>query len=217
MLPLSKSATEAFEIIARNPTFQLPNTRLFFKQKLFDLVMKHLIKPDVQLDAIALKAVGTLLGNLPMVLLRTNIAKVGPILFQCLQLDDPATVSVALEILKKFIVDQDQFCKDRIQYLIPQCLELSQFKEKLVRETAEDFIVFTWGLMLALYFLQKIRVLALECLFNMSKYPTYLLLPFKLDVQFGLQAALDDHKRLVRTAAVRARTCWFLIDAPSKD
>lgn len=51
----------------------------------------------------------------------------------------------------------------------------------------------------------------------MSKYPTYLLLPFKQDVLFNTIAALDDHKRLVRAAAVKTRTKWFLIDSPIKE
>lgn len=59
--------------------------------------------------------------------------------------------------------------------------------------------------------MQKVRIDALECLLYATKYPPFLLLPFKQDVVLGLQAALDDHKRLVRNAAVAARLQWFVV------
>lgn len=61
------------------------------------------------------------------------------------------------------------------------------------------------------------RILALECLLYTTKYPPFLLLPFKQDVLTALQAALDDHKRLVRSAAVAARLQWFLIGTSKSD
>lgn len=64
---------------------------------------------------------------------------------------------------------------------------------------------------------QHIRIMALRCLLSLSKYPTYLLIPFKQDVLYSTIPALDDHKRLVRSAAVEARTRWFLIDSPIKE
>lgn len=38
-----------------------------------------------------------------------------------------------------------------------------------------------------------------------------MILPHAQDVSFGLQKALDDHKRLVRNEAVLARNQWFLV------
>lgn len=64
---------------------------------------------------------------------------------------------------------------------------------------------------------QHIRLKALKSLVAVCKYPTFLLIPFKQDVLFATVAALDDHKRLVRAAAVEARTKWFLIDSPMKE
>lgn len=42
-------------------------------------------------------------------------------------------------------------------------------------------------------------------------------MPFKQDVLFSTVPALDDHKRIVRAAAVEARTKWFLLDSPIKE
>lgn len=45
-------------------------------------------------------------------------------------------------------------------------------------------------------------------------YPTYVLLPYKMDVIYGLIDAIDDKKRLVRKEAVDTRSKWYMIDAP---
>uniref|UniRef100_A0A1A9VAD7 MMS19 nucleotide excision repair protein n=1 Tax=Glossina austeni TaxID=7395 RepID=A0A1A9VAD7_GLOAU len=52
---------------------------------------------------------------------------------------------------------------------------------------------------------------------NHLSYPTYLLLPHRMDVILELASALDDPKRLVRNAAVRARNSWYLIGAPGTE
>lgn len=61
------------------------------------------------------------------------------------------------------------------------------------------------------------RIAALELLYDITKYPTYVLLPHKVDVTLVLADALDDPKRLVRNAAVKARNAWYLVGAPSGD
>lgn len=58
---------------------------------------------------------------------------------------------------------------------------------------------------------QDIRINSINILSAITKYPAFQILPFSQDVLFGLQPALDDHKRLVRSAAVLARNQWFLI------
>lgn len=60
-------------------------------------------------------------------------------------------------------------------------------------------------------------MLALRCLLAVCKFPTYVLIPFKQEVLYSTVAATDDHKRLVRAAAVEMRTRWFLIDSPIKE
>lgn len=58
---------------------------------------------------------------------------------------------------------------------------------------------------------QNIRIGAINILSGVSAYPAFIVLPFAQDVLHGLLPALDDNKRLVRSAAVLARNQWFLI------
>lgn len=55
-------------------------------------------------------------------------------------------------------------------------------------------------------------MLALNILANIpTVYPTVAIVPFKHDVLYGLIPCIDDHKRLVRSVAVRARSIWFVV------
>lgn len=78
-----------------------------------------------------------------------------------------------------------------------------QFINLIFKEPALIIFVFI--------FFQNIRIDAVNILSSITKYPAFVILPFAPDVLFGLQAALDDHKRLVRNAAVLARNQWFLV------
>lgn len=62
---------------------------------------------------------------------------------------------------------------------------------------------------------QQVRILSLNLLYDITKYPTFVLLTYKMDVVLDLANALDDPKRLVRNAAVQARNAWYLVGAPS--
>lgn len=64
---------------------------------------------------------------------------------------------------------------------------------------------------------QQVRIEALELLLEITKYPTYVLLPHKVDVTLALAPALDDPKRLVRNIAVDARNAWYLVGSPGGD
>lgn len=55
---------------------------------------------------------------------------------------------------------------------------------------------------------------ALECLSNLTAFPTFLLLPYKEQVTYEIVPALDDSKRLVRNAAGKTRLKWCLIGTP---
>ena len=59
------------------------------------------------------------------------------------------------------------------------------------------------------------RLTALVCLTELTRVPFARLFPFRDRVVVGLQAALDDPKRVVRRAAVIARNEWALVSAAS--
>lgn len=46
---------------------------------------------------------------------------------------------------------------------------------------------------------------------RLSSVPRHVLLPHRNSVLYALRCALDDHKRVVRTAAARARGLWFAL------
>lgn len=131
---VSASAAEAFECLAQSSQIFLPNVRMFYKQKLFDLVCKNLIAPQSQLDRVQLKALSGVLGELSPVVLRMHLAKLAPILFQCLDHEDHQTIHTGLKLFFRLIDTDEKFCQDHIQFLIPQFLKLSQFKGDLVSQ-----------------------------------------------------------------------------------
>lgn len=64
---------------------------------------------------------------------------------------------------------------------------------------------------------QKVRITALNLLHDITKYPTFVLLPYKFDVVLDLATALDDPKRLVRNAAVLTRNAWYMVGSPTAE
>lgn len=107
---------------------------MFYKQKFFDIVCKNLISSEIELDAVQLKALGRVLGELSPVVLRMHLSKVGNILFRNLEHRDPQTVQSTLKIFLRLLETDEKFCQDRIQFLISHFLQLSQFKGSMVSQ-----------------------------------------------------------------------------------
>lgn len=120
------------ECLARSPEIYLANQRMFFKQQLFDLVNKTLVISNVQLDAVQLRALSRVMSELSPVVLRMHLATMGPILFRCLDDEDPQTIHTGLKLFHRLIETDAKFCQDHIQFLIPQFLKLAQMKRNLV-------------------------------------------------------------------------------------
>lgn len=186
---LGNTAVLAFEVLAAEfPQLHLPLIKNLFKQKLFISVMKKMEdKTDRYLDT-HLKALVLIYKIAPHVALKMNIQTVGPILLKCLLQTDENAVINALKIIGRFVETEDHFFRDHLQTLVPQLLKLSVHESSMY-----------------------VRIHALHCILSTTKYPPFLLLPFKQDVILGLRGTLDDHKRLVRNAAVAARLQWYLV------
>ncbi|XP_058454827.1 MMS19 nucleotide excision repair protein isoform X2 [Malaya genurostris] len=192
---LGHIAAFAFEILsAEFPQLHLPLIKNLFKQKLFVLVMKKLEHKLENTAENHLRALVQVYEIAPHLVLKMNINKVGPIVLKCLLLSNDKALETTLKIILHFIKDEDSFFRDHLQTLVPQLLKLSTYDSDM-----------------------QVRIRALECLHFATKYPPFLLLPYKQEVVLGLQSSLDDHKRLVRNAAVTARLQWFLVGTDSSN
>lgn len=188
---LSTAAALAFEIISLEyPNLHLPVLKHLFKQKIFVLAMKFLESKIEKFSEHHLTAMAHVLQITPHQVLKMNLEKVGPILFKCIQLEapHPKAIFLSLKIINQFILDKSQYMCDHLQHLVKQLLALTTFKGSM-----------------------EVRILSLTCLKNLTVYPLFNLVPYKGEVCLELEQALDDHKRLVRAAAVATRMAWYFL------
>ncbi|XP_055905628.1 MMS19 nucleotide excision repair protein [Eupeodes corollae] len=192
---LCSAAKLAFNIIsAEYPEIHLPWVRFLFKQKFFNVIYSKISHKLESFSENHLNAFIYILKAMPHGVLKINIEKIGPVLFKCLELNEITTVQISTEICENFVKTKDVYFSGHLNHLVPQCIKLSQFKSSM-----------------------HIRTTALNLLYEITKYPTYFLIPLKMDVVLGLSSALDDQKRLVRSAAVKASNAWFLVGEPIGD
>ncbi|EDW84761.1 uncharacterized protein Dwil_GK12962 [Drosophila willistoni] len=193
---LSTAAAVAFDILAAEfPELDLPVVKFLYKQKFFHTIMGKMGNKLANYCVQHLKAFIYVLKATPMAVIKLNIEKLGPLLFKSLEEpNDAKSLCIALGICEKFVQQQDAYFQGHLNHLIPICLELSKNKEQHT---------------------MQVRIAALQLLYDITKYPTFVLLPHKVDVTLAMAAALDDPKRLVRNVAVKARNAWFLIGAPN--
>ncbi|OAD54066.1 MMS19 nucleotide excision repair protein like protein, partial [Eufriesea mexicana] len=166
------------------------NVKIFYKQRVFE----HLIKKDSEFENTSrqnyLSALIQLLEDVPEELLFMYLTKLVPLLIESLSLDNEQLIFVTLTMLNLLLESKHNIFSDKIQCFIPRLLKLFMYKT------------------------MKVRIAALECLTNYCNYPTILINTYKQDVLEKLLIPIDDRKRLVRKAAVKARTRWFLVGAP---
>jgi DNA repair/transcription protein MET18/MMS19 len=194
---LSKAAELAFEIISLElPQLHLPLLKHLFRQKIFVLAMKFLEHKIEKFGEHHLTAMAHVLQITPHQVLKMNIEKVGPILIKCVQSDGEhgKRVLLSLKIINHFIVEKNQYILDHLQTLVKDFLKLTQFKSTM-----------------------DVRIMACKCLENLTKFPLFTLVPYKNDVLHDLTVALDDPKRLVRSAAVAARLAWYVLGENEAD
>ncbi|EDW15873.1 MMS19 nucleotide excision repair protein [Drosophila mojavensis] len=195
---LCTAAALAFDVIAAEfPELDLPVVKFLYKQKFFHTIMNKLGSKLSNYCEHHMKAFIYVLKTTPHSVIRLNIKQLGPLLFKTLDAQsDGQFLCIALNICNNFVKQQDAYFQAHLGHIIPSCLELSKQK------TQPNM---------------QVRIAALQLLYDITKYPTYVLLPHKVDVTLALAAALDDPKRLVRNSAVKARNAWYLVGAPSGD
>ncbi|XP_054016831.1 MMS19 nucleotide excision repair protein homolog [Hylaeus anthracinus] len=166
------------------------NIKIFYKQRVFE----HLIKKNYEFENLSrqnyLTALVHLLEEVPMDLLFMHLTKLVPLLIETLTLDNEQLVFSTLITLQVLLEAKHPIFCDKAQCFIPRFFQLSSYRT------------------------MRVRIAALECLTNYCNYPTVLINTYKQDVLEKLAVSIDDRKRLVRKAATKARTQWFLVGAP---
>lgn len=166
------------------------NIAILYKQRVFE----HLIKKKSEFENASkqnyLTALVELLEEVPVELLLMHLTKLVPLLIESLSLDNEQLIFSTLVTLNILLETEHDIFADKMQCFIPRFLTLSTYRT------------------------MRVRIAALNCLTNYCNYSVVLTSMYKVDVLEKLAIAIDDQKRLVRKAAVRARTRWFLIGAP---
>lgn len=164
--------------------------KIFYKQRVFE----HLIRRNHEFENLSrqnyLTALVGLLEEVPMDLLFMHLKKLVSLLVESLSLDNEQLLFSTLITLKVLLETKHPVFSDKAQCFIPRFFTLSIYKT------------------------MRVRIAALECLTNYCNYPTILINTYKQDVLEKLAVSIDDRKRLVRKAAAKARTRWFLVGAP---
>ncbi|XP_067646564.1 MMS19 nucleotide excision repair protein [Eurosta solidaginis] len=188
---LATVATVAFEIISLEcDKLFLPKVKFLYKQKLFNIVLSKLSNKLEAHSGNHLIAFIFVLSSAPHAVQKMNIEKIGPLIFKSLGGSHTSMLCISLEICERFVAALDEYFLRHLNHIIPSCLQLAKYQNSM-----------------------KVRIGALNLLQDITKYPTHVLLPYKTDVVLELAPTLDDHKRLVRNAAVRARNSWYLVGA----
>ncbi|GLG99516.1 MMS19 nucleotide excision repair protein-like protein [Gryllus bimaculatus] len=194
-------AAEGFSLIMKDDVEYLDsesfcNVKILFRQRFFSFSPK-LIEAfhDAPLDSKAnyLIALGHMLQGVPQEVLLMNLEKMVPLLVESLQQSEAVLLVTTLDTLHSVLKNSDLALQHHLQTFIPRILILTTFQKSM-----------------------RVRMKALQCIYEIYKYPTSLLLPFKNKVLKVLGECLDDPKRLVRKAAVQARSHWFLVGTKSK-
>ncbi|XP_015188175.1 PREDICTED: MMS19 nucleotide excision repair protein homolog [Polistes dominula] len=166
------------------------NIKMFYKQRIFQHLLKqnnYFVKNSRQNYLIALTY---LIEEMPTELLYMHLSDLVLILFESLSLDNEQLVLSTLTVLKLLLNTKHTIFSDKMQSFLPKLLQLTTHKS------------------------MNIRIVALDCLTSYTNYPAILINTYKPNVLKKLQKVLDDKKRLVRKAAVKARTHWFLVSTP---
>lgn len=167
-----------------------------------------------------IKAFVYVLKETPHSVLKLNIKQLGPLLFKTLdEHKDASSLCIVLGICQSFVQQYDDYFQAHLGHLIPSCLELSKPQPNMNMVSTDARLVESndFADLLSPLPAQLVRIEALELLLVITKYPTYVLLPHKVDVTLALAPALDDPKRLVRNIAVEARNAWYLVGSPGGD
>lgn len=203
------SADVKSSLLSREITLNeiMPNKKQLYRQKTFTYEVPMLMKEmttSQQSSAshynIVLLAWSQLMSQLPVDVLLNDLSAILPVLFNTLN-------SMAAQLTAGTATADLSSVSHSIVSLI--CL-LNIEVPRIMEEHAEQMVPHL--LRLAVHHPEmKMRVIALDCLTECSKFAYVKIAPFKSAVLNALSKALDDKKRLVRRHAVKCRNEWFVL------
>ncbi|XP_068203487.1 MMS19 nucleotide excision repair protein homolog [Palaemon carinicauda] len=198
---IGQKAAQSFEIILKDHEYAFrpetfSNTRLLYKQRYFENVVGPFVdtfeNTTGNTKENALLAVSSILPHLPNLVLNAHIKKLLPVLLQGVTSDKLAVKETTLSTLATLLKQTAVHATPHVSTLIPNLLSITLNQS------------------------MGIRMRALECLEALASLPYPILRQYKEEVIGGLRSALNDKKRVVRRAAVSARSMWLLVGAPGK-
>ncbi|XP_056285435.1 MMS19 nucleotide excision repair protein homolog isoform X3 [Pseudoliparis swirei] len=137
-----------------------------------------------------LKALSNIVNKLPKEVQVTELPALLSLLLEALLCPDPGVQASTLSCLEPVLADPPPALVQQLEALVSRLLALTGSPA------------------------MSVRISSLRCIHAVSSFPAHEVLPFRTRVLRALARPLDDRKRLVRRAAVRARTDWFLLGSP---
>uniref|UniRef100_G3NME7 MMS19 nucleotide excision repair protein n=1 Tax=Gasterosteus aculeatus aculeatus TaxID=481459 RepID=G3NME7_GASAC len=137
-----------------------------------------------------LKALSNIVNKLPKQVQLTELPALLSLLLEALLCPDHAVQLSTLSCLEPVLMEPPPALIQQLEALVGRLLAL----------TASAVM--------------SVRIASLRCIHSISCFPAHEVLPFRARVLRALSRPLDDHKRLVRREAVRARAEWFLLGSP---
>ncbi|XP_043840486.1 MMS19 nucleotide excision repair protein homolog isoform X3 [Dromiciops gliroides] len=168
--------------------------RIMFRQRFFTDSVPALVQgfhaAHQNVKPNYLKGLSHVLNSLPKPVLLPELPTLLSLLLEALSCPDCVVQLSTLSCLHPLLLDAPQVMSLHIDTLVTKFLNLSCSPSMAV------------------------RIAALQCIHALTRLPTPVLLPYKMQVIRALAKPLDDKKRLVRREAVTARGAWFLLGSP---
>ncbi|XP_044518608.1 MMS19 nucleotide excision repair protein homolog isoform X4 [Gracilinanus agilis] len=168
--------------------------RIMFRQRFFTDSVPALVQgfhaAHQSVKPNYLKGLSHVLNSLPKPVLLPELPTLLSLLLEALSCTDCVVQLSTLSCLQPLLLDAPQVMSLHINTLVTKFLNLSCSPSMAV------------------------RIAALQCVHALTRLPTPVLLPYKMQVIRALAKPLDDKKRLVRREAVTARGAWFLLGSP---
>ncbi|KAM8836399.1 MMS19 nucleotide excision repair protein homolog isoform 4-T4 [Spinachia spinachia] len=137
-----------------------------------------------------LKALSNIVNKLPKQVQLTELPALLSLLLEALSCPDHGVQLSTLSCLQPVLIEPPPALIQQLEALVGRLLGLTSSA------------------------VMSVRIASLRCIHSISCFPAHEVLPFRARVLRALSRPLDDHKRLVRREAVRARAEWFLLGSP---